>query len=380
MKNTWYSIVTITAILLLAFGCGKKPDSEATSTAPVNIKVGHVGHDHQIALFVAADNAERFAEKTGILLKMVRDKELYELFDGDRKLADVEIVRVGGGSKMPTALAQGVIEVGFGGVTPSLAAADKGAPVKIIAPLHSKGDMLVVRPDIPIGNWKEFTAHAKQAKIPIRIGYKAPIACAKLVFEEALRHEGISFTGDLSKTDVQVHMINVKGGGKLNVSLSGGLIDGYVGNNPFPAIGLEKKMLKVVCDLEDLPPGTLRNHPCCCIAAHEQALNEQKEVIIALLTLFWQATDLINADLDTAVSSATRWIGTSEQVERSSIPTSGYSMDASEDWHNRMATWLRIMQGLTAFSGKLETATEQEAVVLAYDLSLLNKARERLGK
>lgn len=281
---------------------------------------------------------------------------------------------------MPTALAQGVIEVGFGGVTPSLAASDKGAPVKIIAPLHSRGDMLVVRPDFPAENWQEFKEHAKQAKTPIRIGYKAPIACAKLVFEEALKHEGITFTGDLTRQDVQVHMINVKGGGKLNVALSGGLIDGYVGNNPFPAIGLEKKILKVVCDLEELPPGTLRDHPCCCIAAHTQALEEKGEAIAALLVLFQQATDLINSDLDAAVESAIRWIGTSEAVERNSIPTSGYSMDAGQDWHDRMAMWLKVMQGLDAFSGSLKDATAEAAAAQAYDFSLLQKARDRLGK
>ncbi len=381
MKNTFYLILTVTAVLLLGFGCGKRVDTETSGRSkPVNIKIGHVGHDHQIALFVAADNSERFAKTTGISLKVVRDKALYELFDGKRKLADVEIIRVGGGSKMPTALSQGIIELGFGGVVPTLAAADKGAPVKIIAPLHSKGDMLVVRPEIPATNWKEFLKYIQTSEVPVRIGYKAPIAVAKLVFEEALRHEGITFSGDLSKQDMQIHMINTKGGGKLNVSLSGGLIDGYVGNNPFPAIGLEKKMLKIVSDLEDLPPGTLQNHPCCCIAANTKALEDKREAITALLVLFRQATGLINSDLDAAVNSAVRWIGTSEKVERNSIPTSGYSMDASLDWHSRMALWLKTMQELEVFNGKLKTATEQESAKLIYDLSLLQKSGERLEK
>lgn len=369
----------VAAILALHFGCGKQPDSELPSGVP-KIKVGHVGHDHQVALFVAVDNADRFSREAGISLKTVRDRKSYELFDGKRKLADVEIVLVGGGSKMPTALAQGVIEIGFGGVVPTLASVDKGAPVRIIAPLHSRGDMLVVRPDVPVADWKGFVQYVRDSKQPLRIGYKAPIAVAKLVFEEALRHEGITFSGDLTKKDIQVHMINVKGGGKLNVALSGGLVDGYVGNNPFPAIGLEKKLLKVVCDLEELPPGTLRDHPCCCIAAHVKALEEKGEAITALLVLFQQATDLINSDLDAAVASAIRWIGTSEAVERSSIPTSGYSMDATLDWHDRMATWLKVMQGLAVFNGQLKDATQEEAAGQAYDLSLLEGARKRLGK
>jgi len=379
-KNIIRKLAGVAVALLLA-GCGA-PERSAidNSTGPVNVKIGHVGHDHQIALFVAADNAERFAEETGVRLKAIEDKKFYELFADGSKLADVEIVLVGGGSKMPTALAQGIIDIGFGGVVPTMAAADKGAPVKVIAPLHSKGDMLVVRPDIPAANWGEFLEYVRNPAAPVRIGYKAPIAVAKLVFEEALRHEGIEFSGDLSRKDVEVHMINVKGGGKLNVALSGGLIDGYAGNNPFPAIGLEKGMLKVVCDLEDLPPGTLRDHPCCCIAAHMDALQEKKEAVTALLVLFHQATDLINADLDAAVASATRWIGTSEQVERSSIPTSGYSMDPTPEWHDRMAVWLKTMQGLAVFDGPLQDATPEQAAGIAYDLSLIEKARERLEK
>jgi len=381
VKKTHCLFIVAASVVLFGFGCGKGSDSEiSVQSAPVHIKVGHVGHDHQLALFVAADNAERFAGATGISLRAVRDRELYELFDGDRKLADVEIVLVGGGSKMPTALAQEIIDIGFGGVVPSLAAADKGAPIKLIAPLHSKGDMLVVRPDFPAATWEEFLRTIRESEVPVRIGYKAPIAVAKTVFEEALRHEGIIFGGNLSKAGMQVHMINVKGGGKLNVALAAGLVDGYVGNNPFPAIGLEKKLLKVVCDLDELPPGTLRDHPCCCIAANTKALEGKGDVIEALLVLFWQATELINADLNVAVASATRWIGTTEEVERSSIPTSGYSMDPSPEWHGRMAVWLEIMQGLEVFTGELQKATGAEAARSTYDLSLLEKAKERLGE
>ena len=381
MRRTtiWTTAVMSTALLFA--GCGERVGGvKNVAMKPVDVKIGHVGHDHQIALFVAADNADSFATVSGIALKMVKDRKLYEVFDGDRKLADVEIVLVGGGSKMPTALAQGIIDVGFGGVVPAMAAADKGAPVKIIAPLHSRGDMLVVRPDVPVSTWSEFLNHVRNSEAPVRIGYKAPIAVAKLVFEEALRHEGIEFSGDLSRGDVKVHMINVKGGGKLNVALSGGLVDGYVGNNPFPAIGLAEGMLKIVCDLEDLPPGTLRDHPCCCIAAHTKALREKDEAITALLVLFRQATDLINADLDAAVLAATRWLGTSEQVERNSIPTSGYSMDPTPDWHDRMAVWLKTMQGLSVFTGPLREATAEEVADIAYDLSLLEKAERRIGK
>lgn len=365
---------------VLLTGCKQEDRGPAESAAPVTLRLGHVGHDHHIALFVAADNASEYAKASGVNLKMVKDQSLYELYDKDRKIADVEIVKVGGGSKMPTALAQNVIDVGFGGVAPVLASVDSGAPVKLIAPLHNKGDMFVVRPDFEAQTWEQFVAMAKAAKEPLRIGYKSPVACAKVIFEEALRHEGVTFGGDPSRENIQVHMVNVKGGGKLNVALSGGLIDGYAGNNPFPAIAVEKKMGRIICDLEDLPPGTFRNHPCCCIAANKQALAEKADAIADLLVLFLQANETINSDPNKAVASAVRWIGTTETVERMSIPTSGYSMEASRQWHETMSQWVATMNGLQVFRGKLKDLDARNVPRIAYDFSLLDQARDKLAQ
>jgi NitT/TauT family transport system substrate-binding protein len=199
-----------------------------------------------------------------------------------------------------------------------------------------------------------------------------------VIFEEALAHEQISFSGDLADTEAKVHLINTKGGGKLNVSLGGDLIDAYVGNNPFPSIAVEKKIGKVVCDLEELPPGTFRNHPCCCIAANMDAIEGKDKAVAGLLTLFMQANETINGDLDTAVASASRWIGTSEAVERMSIPTSGYSLEVTEEWEATIDKWIEAMNRLGAFTGSLKDAPGPEAREKALDMSLLSKAKERL--
>jgi len=377
MKKMMLILAALSICAVFLTGC-KRTNQPETPGAPVSLKVGHVGHDHHTALFVALDNASEYAEQAGIDVKVVEDRKLYELFDRGRKVADIEVVKVGGGSKMPTALAQDIIEVGFGGVAAVLASVDSGAPVKLIAPLHYKGDMFVVRPDFEAKSWDEFVAIAKAAKKPLRIGYKNPVAVAKLVFEEALKHEGIAFGGDPSQTGIQVQMVNVNGGGKLNVSLGSGLVDGYAGNNPFPAIAVDEQIGRIICDLEELPPGTFRNHPCCCIAVGTDALQNKSEAIVDLLVLFLQANETINSDLEKAIRSAVRWIGTSEAVERMSIPTSGYSLEPSTQWHQAMTKWIEAMNGLSVFRGKLEGLAPKEVSRLAYDLNLLEKARQKL--
>jgi NitT/TauT family transport system substrate-binding protein len=379
MRKLTFILVVLLIFIFFLISCKQKDETEKP-TETKSLKVGHVGHDHHIALFVALDNASEYTRQSGISVKVIEDRKFYELLDQGKKVADLEIMKVGGASKMPTALAQDVIEVGFGGVAPVLASADSGAPVKLIAPLHYKGDMFVVKPDFPAKTWKEFVAIAKATSKPIRIGYKNPVAVAKLVFEEALKHEGITFGGDLAQTDLKVQMVNVKGGSKLNVSLGSNLIDGYAGNNPFPAIAVEKGIGRIVCDLEDLPPGTFRNHPCCCIAANVKAIEEKSEAIVDLMVLLLHGSETINSDLDKAVAAAVRWIGTSESVERMSIPTSGYSMEPSEQWHQTMGKWIEAMNGLGIFKGKLKGLEPDDVPHMAYDLSLLKKARDKLAQ
>ncbi len=360
------------------FASGQQTRKEEAK--PIIIKVGHVNHDHQLALYAALDNAGALGKKTGIEVKPIKDRELYDLFDSGRRIAEVEVVKVGGGSKMPTSLAQNVIDIGFGAAVASLAAVDNGMPIRIISPLHSKGNMLAVRSDIPASNWMEFASYVKQRTKPIRIGYKEPIAVAKMAIESAFKDEGISFSGDMFRKDIKVHMINVKGGEKLNSSLASGLIDGYAGNNPFPAIGLEQGMLKIVCSLDNLSGGKQKDMPCCCIAASQKALEEKKEAIICLMVLFIQGTELVNTDLDSAVKSACRWLGTSEKVERTSIPTSCYSMTESKEWHASMAKWIETMNELKEIKGKLKGMKEPDVAGIAYDFSLLHNAEKRLAK
>jgi len=363
MKKSFLGIVAVFSILISGY-----------AREPVKLKIGHVGHDHHLALFVALDSLDRYEAETGIKLKAIKDKEFYQLYKNNRKIADIEVKKVGGGSKMPVALSQEVIDMACGGAAPVLVLIDKGAPIRLIAPLHSKGDMFVMKKSSEVKTWKDFVKLAKSSKKPIRIGYKSPAAVAKIILEDAMKHEGITFSTNLSKTDVNVHLINVKGGGRLNTSLANSIIDGYTGNNPFPAIGESKGILKVICDLEELPPGRFKNHPCCCVAASEDAIKNKSEAIEAMLVLMNKASNSINKDNAEVLKIASRWIGTTPEVEKQSVATSGYSMNPSEEWHKTMSVWADAMNKLGIFTESLEGLKEPKLAEKAYDFTILNKA------
>ncbi|MBM3313347.1 hypothetical protein FJY70_01985, partial [candidate division WOR-3 bacterium] len=120
------------------------------------LKVGHVGHDHHSALFVACLAGAQFQKPYDIWFEEVRPKELYKLHDGKKVVCEVELYKAGGGSDMPAAMSQGTFDVGFGGVAAVAFFVDKGSPLKMIAPLHSKGDMLVMKTDLKLDSWQKF--------------------------------------------------------------------------------------------------------------------------------------------------------------------------------------------------------------------------------
>lgn len=383
MYRKFIKVMKLTLCILAAAalwgGCSRTADTQEDAEIPT-IMIGHVGHDHHLALFVAADISMNWSPESKLELRKKVDKRFYELYRDGKKAADIEIVRVGGGAKMPTALAQGVIDIGLGGTAPVLAAIDKGAPLKFVSPLHNKGDMLVVNPDLPVHNWAEFVGYVRNSKDPVRVGYKSPMAVAKVIFEDALGTAGLKFSGDLSDDDADVQMVNLKGGGKLNISLSQGLVDAYAGNNPFAAIAEEKELGRPICELESLPPGRFHNHPCCCIAASDKIVSNNPDLLAAVLKLMLSATDFINSKPEDAADIAARWIGTSREVELKSLPTSAYSMEASPRWHGGMATWLVAMNELGLFKGSLKGLSESEVAAIAYELGPLRTAGENHGK
>jgi NitT/TauT family transport system substrate-binding protein len=344
------------------------------------LKVGHVGHDHQSALYVAALAGEEFKAIYGIWFKEIRNKDLYELYDGEKKIAEVELYKAGGGSEMPTMMSQRHFDVGLGGVAPVAFFIDKGAPIKIIAPLHSKGDMLVVKPDLKINSWQEFIDWVNAQEIQVRIGYKNPEAVALLIFQRALKEAGITYTGDKANTEAKVLLINMKGEANLNPGLQTDQIEGYVSNNPWCAIAEEKGLGHCVAELHDLPPGVFKEHPCCCIAAHDQAIKKQGAVIQKFLELMAVATHYINSKPDKAAEYVAKWIGTSPELEKKSMATSGYSIEPDALFMDGMWVWYNEMVTLGKIIDKLKDKSKEEFEKMVYNFSLLKPALASVQK
>jgi len=370
--------VTLLTVVALMGGCSGDNGDPSEQTPPVQLTLGHVGHDHQIALYIAALESERFKKDYGIFLKMVKDREVYDLIEDDKPIVRLRLIKVGGGSKMTETMARGEIQIGLGGVVAVAKFADKGAAFKIIAPLQTDGDMLVMKTGSPITDWASFVAAAKAADAPIRIGFKAPVAVAKLILEKALQAEGIQYGPDAT-AGAKIILVNMRGGKNSLPLLSQGAIDGFVMNQPSVAIAEAKGVGKVVADLRDLPPaGHWHEHPCCCVAATEQTLREHGERVKSLLKLLRLATELIRKEPDLAVRRAHEWTKVPLDVEKASVPTITYTAAPTEQWRKGMIRWAAVMGDIKAFSGKYADMTPEQIVADVCDLSLAEAAEKEL--
>jgi len=338
------------------------------------LKVGHVGHDHHSALYVAALAGKELEKPYGIWLEEVRPKELYKLHDGKKVVCEVELFKAGGGSDMPAAMSQGTFDVGFGGVAAVAFFIDKGSPMKLVAPLHSKGDMLVMKKDLGLDSWKAFVDWLKTQTGQVRIGFKNPVAVAELIFKRALKEEGITFTNDVADTKAKVLFVLMKDEANLNTGLQTDQIDGYVSNNPWCAVAEAKGIGKCVAELHDLPPGVFKDHPCCCIAANTAAIEKQGPQIQKFLELMAVSTQFIALEREKAAGYAAKWIGTSPEVEMKSMATSGYGMEPDAAFSDGMWVWYEEMVKAEKIKDKLKGKTRAEFEQAAYDFSLLKPA------
>lgn len=350
----------------------------ATETDVPTLKVGHVGHDHQVALYVAADAGRSLESRYGVYFKELKPQEVYELYDNGKLVANVQLIRVGGGAKMPAAIEQGHIEVGLGGLGPVIKFIDKGAPIKVLAPLNNDGDALVLRNDFVASTWADFVKEVKASKKPVKIGYKDPMANAYMIFIRALSEEGIRYGQEPVDKDgrpVQVIMMNLQGEENALPSLEGGIVDGVVVNEPSPSVIVHKKAGKRLANLSALPPeGRWKGHPCCVVVASEAALKEKRQAVKSLLKAIAAGGDLMAADMEKGFSAESRWTKTAPEVGRKSLMNVTYVVRPDEKWVKGVDTWIGMMITSNQFQKNLKDKSPAEIRAAMFDLGIMTEA------
>jgi len=339
------------------------------------VKLGHAPHDHHSPLYIAAVKQEYFNDKIGVYFKEVQYKKEYLLYKDEKLLARVEIDSGTGGINLIRKLDEKLIDISFGGVPAVINMIDQGSSIKIIAPVMSEGAALVMDTKYPVNNWKDFVDFAKDRSEPVRIGYKVSKSVQNLIFESALRVEGLTFSKDITAEDVDIIVINLHGPKNLIPSLEAQVIDGFVVMQPYPALAEYSRDGKIVANLSSLPPkGSWVDHPCCALAAHSEFLQKDQRIIEALITLFQSSGEYIKSNPDESAGIVSEWLGTPKSVERVSLPTISFLSEYTKEWDRGVNIWIESLIKGGHLNGKVRNAYENSDVKnLIYDNTIYNR-------
>ncbi|HNJ81779.1 MAG TPA: ABC transporter substrate-binding protein, partial [Methanoregulaceae archaeon] len=129
------------------------------------ISVGYLLSDHDAALFVAVKNWKYFQDNYGIALKP-RDltasrPDIADLIVNGVTVAEVRLVPADAGPQLMQLASTDTIQYALVGNPPTIAAIDKGTPVKIIMALNNEGSGIVIAEDAPANDWDSFVTWAE---------------------------------------------------------------------------------------------------------------------------------------------------------------------------------------------------------------------------
>jgi ABC-type nitrate/sulfonate/bicarbonate transport system substrate-binding protein len=165
------------------------------------ITIGYLNGDmHSAALHIALKKWQYFNDTYGVTLKP-RDltqtrPEIADLIVNGVTIAEIKLVGGDAGPQVMQLASTDVVQMGYVGVPPTVAAIDKGTPVKIIHPVNTEGSGLVVDVNAPVSDWKSFVTWAQQrseAGKPLKIAAPGKGSIQDVMLQYALKDSNITF-------------------------------------------------------------------------------------------------------------------------------------------------------------------------------------------
>ena len=368
----YYRFIAVLFLTVFLFACERKKE------VPL-VHIGHAPHDHHAAMYVAAVKGGYFKEHGGVYLLEEIYKKKYRLYRGETLLANVDIDSGTGGIHLIRKLDEKILDVSFGGVPAMIEMMDGGSRIKIVAPVMTEGAAFAVSGDMPVNDWDSFVKYVKKTEETVRVGYKVEVSVQNLIFESALREEGLTFTKDLESAEAEIALINLHGPKNLIPSLKAGVIDGFVVMQPFPALAEYESAGKIIAHLRSLPPeGMWHDHPCCALAANEDFIESDSEIVEALVELFYHANLFLSENSEESAEITSSWLGTPVQVESKSLPTINFLTNYSAEWNKGVSFWISSLINRGLLSGNVKQAYENDSVdKLIYDNTFYDNVRNR---
>ncbi len=370
MKNKFLTKTFLLLVMLMIFST-----SCAVGAADVpNLKVGYIFTNHQTPLMVAARKGKD-VETGGIYLKEIVSRKKYDLMKNGETLANLELIEATSGSETMTMMAQGHLDLGFASSAANITAIDKGINIKMLCPVHTEGIGLVVGKNSSVDSWDEFKNLLKNSEEPIKVGYHSPTSAPLILFEAAIKENGISYTSNPHQQDADILLVDLKGTKNLIPALNSKQVDAWVGPSPYPSLAVTENIGKIALQMKNLPPaGKWYDFPCCVFSAAENVIKSNAEVVQSLVSLINSAAIYSNNNKAEAAKITAKWTGVPEEAaQMSSIK---YTADANETWIDNVGLVYNSLQSSNRLNGSFETKNYQEVKDVIYDFTFINNVSQ----
>ncbi len=363
-------VLTTMCLFMMAVVILAAAPARAEDNIPV-LNMGYIFTTHQSPFMVAMAKNEEFKD-FGVYLRPVVDKIKYELMDGDKPLALLNVIVTKSGSETTTMFAQGNMDLAIASGPAIMAGVDQGLAIKTLCPTHVDGMGLVFPPDSTLKGWDAVASYIKESKQPVKIGYHSPTSAPRIIIENALKMAGFNVTQDANQLDADVLLIDLKETSSFIPALTNGQVDAWVGPAPHPEVSELKNVGHIALDLRDLPPvGKWHNFPCCVLAARDSVIVEHDEIIANIVELLTKSGQWCNEHKAEEGQLINGWIGVpAEAVEKSTII---FTTEVTEEWMQGQEIYLDILNKMGKFRGELKDKNLSQAHDQLFDFRFISK-------
>ncbi len=357
-------LIVVLAMSLLLAGCAETGSEEPGKEVPT-LKVSYQFGNHHVPFITAMYKGEELKD-LGYHLKEIVPKEKFELYAGDEKVANLNIIVAKSGAETATFFAQKHIDIGLGSVTAMLTGIDRGTPFKILSPIQTEGIGVVFPKDSNITDWSSFEEYINKSSAPVKLGYHSPTSAPKMVLESALYEAGFKITEDANDSSADILLVDLKEMANLIPALTSKQVDGWVGPAPYPAVAAEQGVGQVIFEVRDLPPeGKWHDAPCCVVAARDETISDYESEVKVLMDLIGKYSEWCNDNMDEAAKITSEWMGLSEKAARESVII--YTTKPGETWKNGIGVYMATLNRMGKYEGQLKDKELKDVEELLFD-------------
>ena len=295
MDKKILAIIAIVIIALVAVGAYFATSGGSSDNV---VRIGHLPSDHDTALFVAQEK------------KMFEDQGL-----------TVELTQFNNGGDLMTAMASGDIDIGYAGITPVMSSISQGVPVKVVSGAQIEGSAIVAGKNSGINTVADLKGKT--------VATPGEATIQNMLLTSALTQAGVS-TDDVEFTTMKA--------AQMTDALKAGQVDAMIIWEPYASIAVKNGDGKLVETSGEIIPG----HPCCCVAAREDFINNHADTLEKVLAIHENATKFTNENPAEAAACLPEDIVPDAELQKGIIADTTFIYGLDDDYKQNVMDFMNL--------------------------------------